>query len=201
MAAAFAATPLSSTDLAPALKAHPAPPPPPALLQRANVAWPRADGYFFRCLALLQRLQEASRAPSKDLSSAEVQACSNLTAHLVYLQRQARATLRAGCAALAAVRRAVAALDEDQGVCVQQEVVDRWWACLQLHVPVVEDKLRWGVLMLKQTALPHTHAGMLVRTLLETYISWCLLAQRHYVIMSRYQVTMYSQGSTTKPRC
>lgn len=162
-AAAFSAPPLSAASLQPVL--HPAPDavqPPVALLQRARTAWPRGDGYFFRCLALQQRLQEACRAPSKDLSAAEAQACSNLTAHLIYLQRQARATLQEGCAALEAVHRVVAACAPSAEHMEQhaQEMVDAWWTCLQQHVPLVEQALRWGALILQEASVPLVHTGM-----------------------------------------
>lgn len=158
MAAVFSAPPLTAADLHPILHPDPATPAPPqGLLQRAASAWPRGDAYFFRTLAVQQRLAEAVRAPSKDLSAAEVAACVHMTAHLVYMQRQARAMLGQGSAALAAVVRVAG----PEGGVVEQGGVAAWWACVQEHVPKVDERLRWGALLLQQTALPLTHAGTL----------------------------------------
>eukprot|EP00887_Chlorella_sp_A99_P000601 scaffold17.g601.t1 len=66
-----------------------------ALLAAAQTVWTKADGYYFRSMARLQRLWEAAKQPHADLSAAEVEASVRSCEHLLWLTQQSRATLGA----------------------------------------------------------------------------------------------------------
>jgi midasin len=69
--------------------------------------WAKADVYYFRSIARVQRLQAAVAAPHKDLAAHEVAAAARGAEHLLYLLRRQRAAL--GAAAASAARLEAAA--------------------------------------------------------------------------------------------
>jgi midasin len=63
------------------------------LLQLAGVCWSKADNYYFKSLARLQRLQAAAKAPHTDLARHEVLAVVGYSQHQLHLVRQQRLLL------------------------------------------------------------------------------------------------------------
>jgi midasin len=63
------------------------------LLQLAGVCWSKADSYYFKSLARLQRLQAAAKAPHADLARHEVLAVVGYSQHQLHLVRQQRLLL------------------------------------------------------------------------------------------------------------
>ncbi|GAB4814208.1 hypothetical protein N2152v2_001254 [Parachlorella kessleri] len=61
--------------------------------EAANVAWAKADTYYYRTLARMQRLWEAANHPHADLAPHEVESACRMSEHLVYLVQQGRSTL------------------------------------------------------------------------------------------------------------
>ncbi|KAK9809153.1 hypothetical protein WJX72_010301 [[Myrmecia] bisecta] len=82
-----------------------------ATVAAAGVTWQKADAYFYRNMARLQRLWQAAQTPHQDLSLGEVTAASHLCEHLLYLQRRQRATLRTLCSQHATLRTLCSTLD------------------------------------------------------------------------------------------
>lgn len=70
----------------------------------------RADAYYFLSIARLQRLWEAAKAPSKDLSGGEVMTAQRLCEHLLHLVRSQRTALRELRDRLGALEHALAAV-------------------------------------------------------------------------------------------
>eukprot|EP00899_Mesostigma_viride_P010035 jgi/Mesvir1/19032/Mv12798-RA.1 len=59
----------------------------------ASEAWRKAEGYYVRNVAQLQRLWQCQQDFNRDLSLREVELCSAFCSHLLYLQRLQRRTL------------------------------------------------------------------------------------------------------------
>jgi hypothetical protein len=59
-------------------------------LAAAQGAAARADAYYYRGIAAVQKLWEAAKQPHRDLSGPEVQACVRYSEHLMYLLRGQR---------------------------------------------------------------------------------------------------------------
>jgi midasin len=70
--------------------------------------WAKADVYYFRSIARVQRLQAAAAAPHKDLSAHEVAGALRGAEHLLYLMRRQRAALGEAAGAAAALSTAAA---------------------------------------------------------------------------------------------
>ena len=67
---------------------------PGELLLLSASCWSKADVYYFRSLARLQRLQTAAKAPHKDLVLQEVTAAVGYVQHQMFLLRQQRTLLQ-----------------------------------------------------------------------------------------------------------
>ena len=65
----------------------------PATLHAASNAWLKADTYYYRAIARLQKLWQAARQPHADVSSHEVHTACRLQEHLLHLCRRGRSTL------------------------------------------------------------------------------------------------------------
>jgi midasin len=86
-----------------------------ALLQLAGVCWGKADSYYFKSLARLQRLQAAAKAPHADLARHEVLAVVGYSQHQLHLVRQQRLLLGDVAGSYTQLLQAVAWLQETAG--------------------------------------------------------------------------------------
>jgi midasin len=82
------------------------------LLQLAGVCWSKADSYYFKSLARLQRLQAAAKAPHTDLARHEVLAVVGYSQHQLHLVRQQRLLLGDVAGSYTQLLQAVAWLQE-----------------------------------------------------------------------------------------
>jgi midasin len=82
------------------------------LLQLAGVCWSKADSYYFKSLARLQRLQAAAKAPHTDLARHEVLAVVGYSQHQLHLIRQQRLLLGDVAGSYTQLMQAVAWLQE-----------------------------------------------------------------------------------------
>ncbi|KAK9820997.1 hypothetical protein WJX81_006213, partial [Elliptochloris bilobata] len=80
------------------------------VLAHAAGLWAKADAYYFRTIARLQRLWQACKAPHADIAAGEAEAAVRLCEHLLHLQRRQRAWLGRTGVRLARVRALSAAL-------------------------------------------------------------------------------------------
>ncbi|KAG1668462.1 hypothetical protein FOA52_005235 [Chlamydomonas sp. UWO 241] len=81
---------------------------PPASLEALGAArelWGRADVYYFRALARLQKLQACAKAPHRDVSPGEALSATRLCEHTLYLARNQRRALAGAAAAAARLAR------------------------------------------------------------------------------------------------
>ncbi|GLI68780.1 hypothetical protein VaNZ11_013272, partial [Volvox africanus] len=66
----------------------------------ASTSWSRADDYYYRSMARLQKLWQGTRQPHRDLSLQEVSTARRLSEHLLYIVRRQRSALGEATAAV-----------------------------------------------------------------------------------------------------
>lgn len=64
------------------------PPVAPEVMEAARGLWTKADVYYFRAMARLQKLQAAAVLPHRDISGGEATAATRLCEHALYLARR-----------------------------------------------------------------------------------------------------------------
>ncbi|KAG2499138.1 hypothetical protein HYH03_002721 [Edaphochlamys debaryana] len=97
----------------PAAAGAAAPPLAPADAAAAAAAWGRADDYYYRSMARLQKLWAAAVQPHRDLSGAEASAARRLCEHALFVARRQRAALGGAADAFASLSKLTAWLQEE----------------------------------------------------------------------------------------
>ncbi|GFR41361.1 hypothetical protein Agub_g2044, partial [Astrephomene gubernaculifera] len=79
----------------------------------AEAAWTRADDYYFRSMARLQKLWRGSQQPHRDLSMQEVSSARRLSEHVLYVARRQRGALGEAAVAFASLSKLAAWMAEE----------------------------------------------------------------------------------------
>ena len=95
----------------------------------ADALWKRADAYYFLSLARIQRLWEAAKAPSRDISAVEVERACRFSEHILFLQRCQRRQLDLAAEAisrLGRIRLTIDALGQEEFGLARQSAARAW---------------------------------------------------------------------------
>ncbi|GIL72549.1 hypothetical protein Vretifemale_2893, partial [Volvox reticuliferus] len=71
----------------------------------ASTSWSRADDYYYRSMARLQKLWQGTRQPHRDLSMQEVSTARRLSEHVLYIVRRQRNALGEATSAVVALTK------------------------------------------------------------------------------------------------